>query len=91
MILLFHRYQRKNWVKLKQKMKDAFRHADSQLSQYTESYFEPQCTNQLECGNAGLKAFIVANTNISRTMINKSELPKYSQVEMLLGALPTDM
>jgi len=47
--------------------------------------------DQLEHANVGLKALILTYDNISRIMINKGALAEYSQVEMLLGALPRDL
>jgi len=58
---------------------------------YTTLYIERLCRDQLERGNVGLKAFILADDNVSRIMINKGTLDEYSQVEMLLGALPNDL
>lgn len=45
----------------------------------------------MECGNIGLKAFILAYDNISRAMINNSSMAMNSQVEMMLGTLPIDL
>jgi hypothetical protein len=60
---------------------------------YTRWYLEQLCRDQLERGNVGLKAFILAynNNNISRTMINKGALAKYSHQEMLLRAVPREL
>ena len=52
---------------------------------------ERLCRDQLERGNVGLKAFTLAYDNISCIRINKGALAEYSQVEMLLGALPRDL
>jgi hypothetical protein len=38
-----------------------------------------------------VKASILACDNISRIMISKRALAEYSQVEILLGALPRDL
>jgi hypothetical protein len=80
-----------NWVQLKQELKDTVRHGDSQVYLYTRSYLEQLCRDQLERGNIELKGFILAYDNISRIMISKWALAEYSQVEMLLGALPRDL
>ena len=87
-IKMINGYLTKDWVKLKEELKDNFRHADSRVYRYTRSYLERLCRNQLEGGNVGLKAFILAYDNISRIMNNKGALAEYSQVEMFLGALP---
>ena len=58
---------------------------------YTKLYLEQLYPNQLPCGNVSLNVFILADDNISHIMTNKGGLAKYSQVEMLLGALPSDM
>jgi hypothetical protein len=79
-------YLTKDWVQLKEELKVAFRHADSRVYMNIRSYLERLCRDQLERGNLGLKAFILAYDNISRIMISKGALAEYSQVEMLLGA-----
>jgi hypothetical protein len=84
-------YLKKDWELLKEELKDAFRHADSRVYMYTRSYLERLCKDQRERGNVGLKAFILAYDNISRIMIDKGALAEYSQVEMLLGALPRNL
>jgi hypothetical protein len=89
-IKMMNGYLMKDWVQLKEELKDGFRHADSRVYMYTRSYFERLCRDQLERGNVGLKAFILADDNISSIMISKGVLAEYSQVEMLLGALPRD-
>jgi hypothetical protein len=81
-------YLTNDWVQLKEELKDSFQHADSQVYMCTSSYLKRQCREQLERGNVCLKAFILAYDNISRIMITKGVLAKYSEVEMLLRALP---
>jgi len=90
-IKMMNGYLRKDWEQLKEELKDAFRHADSRVYMYTRSYLERLCKEQRERGNVGLKAFILAYDNISRIMIDKGALAEYSQVEMLLGALPRNL
>jgi len=58
---------------------------------YTRWYMEGLCRNQLERGNVSLKTIILTHGNITHIMINKGALAEYSQVEMLLGALPRDL
>jgi len=91
MIKMMNGYLMKEWVQLKEELQDAFRHADSRVYMYMRSYLERLCRDQLERGNVGLKAFILAYDNISRIMISKGAFAEYSQVEMLLGALPRDL
>jgi len=90
-IQMMNGYRRRDWVQLNEELKDAFRHADSGVYKYTRSYFERLSSDQLEQGNVGLKAFILAYDNISRIMINRGALAEFSQVAMLLGALPSDL
>lgn len=87
-IKMMNGYLQKDWEQLKKELKDAFRHADSRVNMYTRLYLEQLCKEQLECGYVSLKAFILAYDNISRAMIGKGALSKYSLVEMLLGAPP---
>jgi len=47
--------------------------------------------DQLQHWIIGPKAFILTYNNISCSMISKGAWVEYSQVEMLLGALPRDM
>jgi hypothetical protein len=54
-------------------------------------YLEQLRQDQLEHGNVGLKAFILPYDNISRIIISKGALAEYSQVEILLRALPRDL
>jgi hypothetical protein len=84
-------YLTKDWVQLKEELKDAFWHADSRVYMYTRSYLERLCRDQLERGKVGLKVFILAYDNISRIKISKGAVAEYSQVEMLLEALPRDL
>jgi len=90
-IKMMNRYLKKDWVQLKEKLKDAFGQANSRVYMYTRSYLERLCRDQLECGNIGLKAFILAYNNISHIMINKGALSEYSQGEMLPRALSRDL
>jgi hypothetical protein len=83
-------YLRKDWVQLKEKLKDIFQHADSRIYMNMRSYLERLCRDQRERGNIHLKAFIFTYDNISPIMINKGALAEYSQEEMLLGALRRD-
>jgi len=53
----------------------------------TRWFLERICRYQLECGNIGLKEFILAYDNISHSMISQGALAEYSQVEILLRAL----
>jgi len=90
-IKMMHGYLRKDWVQLNEELKDTFRHADCRVNMYTRFYLDPLCRDEVECGNVGLKAFILAYDNISRIMINKGALAEYSEVEMLLRALPREL
>jgi hypothetical protein len=90
-IKMMNGYLTKDWVQLKAELKDAFRHTDSGVYMYMRSYLEGVCWDQLENGNVGLTAFILADDNISRIMTSKGTLAEYSQEEMFLGALPRDM
>jgi len=90
-IKMMNGYLTKDWVLLKEELKDAFWHADSRVYMYTRSFLEQLCRDQLERGKVGLKAFILAYDNISRNKIGKGAQAEYSQVEMLLGALPRDL
>jgi len=91
MIKMMNGYLRKDWEQLKEDLKDAFRHIDSRVYMYTQWDLEQLCKEQWECGKVGLKAFILAYDNISRIIIDKGALAEYSQVEMLLGALPRNL
>jgi len=84
-------YPRKDWVQLKEELKDSFRHTDSRVYMYVRSYLGRLCSDQLERGHIRLKTCILAYDNISRIMINKGALAEYSQVEMLLGAFPREL
>jgi hypothetical protein len=53
-------------------------------------YLERLCKDQHKRGNVGLKAFILANDNISRAMATNGTLYKFALVETLLGALSKD-
>jgi len=90
-IQMMHAYLMMDRVQLKEELKDAFRHADRRVYMSMRSYLERLCRDQLECGNVGLIAFILAYDNISRIVISKGALAEYSQGEMLLGALPRDL
>jgi hypothetical protein len=90
-IKMINAYLTKHWVELKVDLKDALRHADSRVYMYMRSYIERLCQGQLEGGHITLKPFILAYDNISRNMITKGALAEYSQVEMLLEALPRDL
>ena len=83
-----NQHLRKDWVQLKEYLKDTFWHTNSRVYIYKRLYFERQCRDQLEREIIGLRAFILAYDNISRIMINKGAWAEYTQVEMLLGALP---
>jgi hypothetical protein len=59
-IEMMNGYLTKDWVQLEEELKDAFRHADSQVYMYSTLYLERLCRDQLERGNVGLNAFILA-------------------------------
>jgi len=84
-------YLKNDWVQWKEELTDAIQHADSQVYMYKRLDLERLCRDQLECGNVGLKACILTYDHISCVMINKEALAEYSQMEMLLGALPQDL
>ena len=42
-IKMMNGYLRKDWVQLKEELKDAFRHADSRVYMFTRSYLERLC------------------------------------------------
>jgi hypothetical protein len=84
-------YFSKAWKLLKEEQKVAFHHTDSRVYMYTSSYLVRLCNDQGECGNVDLEAFILAYDNIGRILIDKRALAEYSQVEMLLGAVPTNL
>jgi hypothetical protein len=90
-IKIMNRYLMKDWVQLQEELKDRFRHTDSRVYMYTRSYLVQIWQNQLDCGNFGLKAFILAYNNISSIMINTGVLAKFSQVQMFLRALPHNL
>jgi hypothetical protein len=54
-------------------------------------YLERLCQDHVECGNVSLKAVILANDNISHIIIKNIALAEYLQVEMVLGALTSDL
>jgi len=90
-IKMMNGYLRKDWMQLKEELKDAIRHANSRVHMYTRLYSERWGRDQLKRGNLGLKAFIRAYDNISCILINKGALAEYSLVELLLDALPRDL
>jgi hypothetical protein len=90
-IKIMNRYLRKDWVQLQEELKDRFRHTNTRVYMNTRSYLVQLRRDQLDCGNFGLKAFILAYNNISSIMINKGVLAKFSQVQMFLGALPHNL
>lgn len=54
-------------------------------------YLEQLANDQRKHGNVGLKHFIISYDIFSHIMIYKEAFAKYSQVEMLLSALPTNL
>jgi len=90
-IKMMNGYLMKDWVQLKEELKDAFRHTNNQVYMYTRLYLERLCRNQLQHGIISLKAFIITYDNLSYILINKGAKAEYSQVEMLLGTLPRDL
>jgi len=55
---------------------------------YIRSYLARLCREHLESGNISLKDFILDYDNISHSIISKGTLAEYSQVDVLIGALP---
>jgi len=91
MIKMMNAYMRRDWEQLKWELKDAFRHADDLVYMYTRSYLEQLYQDQRAPGDFSLEAFILTYNNISRIMIDKGVFAEYTQVEMVLGALPTNL
>jgi len=67
-------YFKKDWELPKEELKDALRHANSRVNIYMSLYLEWLCKDQLESGNIGLKAIILAYDIISNIMINMGAL-----------------
>jgi len=74
MINIMNWYLRKDWEQLNEELQVAFCHDDSRVYIYMRLYMGRLRKNQLECGNVGLKAYILAYNNISHIMINKGAL-----------------
>jgi len=91
MIKMMNGYLRKDWVHLKEEVKDGIEDTDSRVYLCTRSYLEWLCRDPQKLGNVGLKSFILAYDIISCIMINQRALAKYSQVVMLLGDLPREL
>jgi len=90
-IRLMNWYFRTGSVLLKEEIEDAFCDANSRVWMYTKSYLERLCHDQRDHGQASPKAVILAYDNISCIMIKTGALMEHSWVEMLLGALPTNL
>jgi len=90
-IKMMNVYLTKDWEPLKKELKDAFLHTGSRVYMFTRWHVERLCWDQLERGNVGQKAFILAYDIISRIMIRRGALAEYSQVQMLLRALRRDL
>jgi len=85
---MIYGYLKNNWELLEEDVKDTFSHGNGRVQITTRLYQEWLCKDWLKQEIICLKALLVANDNISCIMIEKVALAKYSQVEMLLGALP---
>jgi len=84
-------YLTKHKVQWREEPKNALGHPDGRVYMYMRSYFQQLCRDQLECGNVGLQVFILSYDNISCIGIATGALAEYSQVKMLLKALPWDL
>ena len=81
-------YNDRDWPVLKTQLKDRFRHSDSRVFMYTQTFLAKLCQEQRNRGDVGLKAFVMTYDNVSRTMFVNGSLAEYTRVESLMKALP---
>jgi hypothetical protein len=79
-------YLRKDWVQLKEELKDSFGQADSQINMNTRSAMEPLHQDQREHGVVGLKAFDLTYDILCWLKIATGALAENLPLHMLLGA-----